>query len=343
MDRDRLIVFVVGNSRSGTTMLAKIIGQHSEAFTLNELHFWEQEVLPSKAFDEVGQEEATRLLRRLLSVQREGYLHTANASLFGDEVRDLSASLRSTSPADIFAHFVAMEARRHDASIPVEQTPRNIYLAADLAKVFPAAIFINIVRDPRDVALSQRTRWRRRRLTTNAAGAGAYFRYWANYHPIIISLLWRSGVNAAGSVPADRLVQVRYEDILRQPRTEVARICERIGLDFREDMLEVPRVGSSLTKDSTEVRGIDPSSAGRWRLSLPSRDLYWVEKLTGSEMRRLGYSSTGRTPAYHAIPGLVILPFKLLLVLFVNRGRTTNIRDALARRLGNLLDRKGAP
>ncbi|MGY8989337.1 MAG: sulfotransferase, partial [Flavobacteriales bacterium] len=35
-------IFVVGNSRSGTTMMGRIIGKHSSVFTFKELHFFGQ-------------------------------------------------------------------------------------------------------------------------------------------------------------------------------------------------------------------------------------------------------------------------------------------------------------
>jgi len=35
-------IFIVGNSRSGTTMLARILGNHDNVFTFHEIHFFEQ-------------------------------------------------------------------------------------------------------------------------------------------------------------------------------------------------------------------------------------------------------------------------------------------------------------
>ena len=33
-------IFVVGSSRSGTTMMGRILGNHKDIFTFNELHFF---------------------------------------------------------------------------------------------------------------------------------------------------------------------------------------------------------------------------------------------------------------------------------------------------------------
>ena len=36
------IIFIVGNSRSGTTMMRRVLGNHPAIFMLEELHFFEQ-------------------------------------------------------------------------------------------------------------------------------------------------------------------------------------------------------------------------------------------------------------------------------------------------------------
>ncbi|WP_263786843.1 sulfotransferase [Salinibacter grassmerensis] len=39
---DHRCTFVVGSSRSGTTMMGRILGRHPAVYTFHELHFFEQ-------------------------------------------------------------------------------------------------------------------------------------------------------------------------------------------------------------------------------------------------------------------------------------------------------------
>ena len=66
-----MIIFIVGNSRSGTTLMSKILGKHPLIYSFEELHFFERLYDPSseKKFNKV---EAIRLLAELLCAARKG-------------------------------------------------------------------------------------------------------------------------------------------------------------------------------------------------------------------------------------------------------------------------------
>ena len=64
--------FVVGNSRSGTTLMSIFLGSHPSVFTFRELHFFEQLWNP-KDTQKLSLEQARDILSRLIIIQREGY------------------------------------------------------------------------------------------------------------------------------------------------------------------------------------------------------------------------------------------------------------------------------
>jgi hypothetical protein len=67
------MIFIVGNSRSGTTMTGRILGNHPDIFTFGELHFFEQLWSPKDKGTVLSDAEAIGLIARLLCTQREGY------------------------------------------------------------------------------------------------------------------------------------------------------------------------------------------------------------------------------------------------------------------------------
>lgn len=69
---DSMILFIVGNSRSGTTMLGRILGNHSQVYTFGELHFFEQMVQENTLAVQCSHDKLTASLERLLTSARDG-------------------------------------------------------------------------------------------------------------------------------------------------------------------------------------------------------------------------------------------------------------------------------
>ncbi|MCG8371496.1 MAG: sulfotransferase [Proteobacteria bacterium] len=80
-------------------------------------------------------------------------------------------------------------------------------------------------------------------------------------------------------IPDDVLLPVKYEDICGDPRRELTRICEFLGLEFRERMLRRPT-------QSIHDLGGSPSKleAGRREIRL---DTSYVGKYSDAELERL--------------------------------------------------------
>src|SRR6476646_5006891 len=78
-------IFIVGNSRSGTSMVSKILGNHPLVFGFNELHFFEQLWYPEKNIKQLTTEEAINLFIELISLQREGLFDNRNSKQFYEE------------------------------------------------------------------------------------------------------------------------------------------------------------------------------------------------------------------------------------------------------------------
>ncbi len=177
--------FVVGNSRSGTTMMGRILGQHSEVFMFHELHFFEQLWDPSGGEVLYNRDKALQIVAILLSIQREGYMAPRNIQKYSPEARDILNLMPDDqlTPDAVFREFLVYEAAQAGARIPCEQTPRNLFFSDDIFTMYPDARIVEMVRDPRDVLLSQKHRWKRRFLGNGKHTILATLRAWANYHP----------------------------------------------------------------------------------------------------------------------------------------------------------------
>lgn len=113
------MIFIVGNSRSGTTMLGRALGKHSDIYTFEESHFFEQMVDSDTVLNKVEwtEKRGISLLERLLT--------SARANIFATPIRGLSprmslqssqARLHEIRPASMA--FLDYEARRLGKVVP---------------------------------------------------------------------------------------------------------------------------------------------------------------------------------------------------------------------------------
>lgn len=181
-----------------------------------------------------------------------------------------------------------------------EKSPSNSFIVPFLARAFPDASFVHIVRDGRDAALSlARQPWLV--AASRASGRrepGGYrygpdARYWVeperraefeattDLHRCIWS--WRrhteAALTGAAGLPAARYHELRYESLVTSPVSEGDAVLDFLGID---------RPASRAAFLGALDRA-DPVGVGRWSQELGPDDLATIESEAGPLLRRLGY------------------------------------------------------
>ena len=114
------MIFVVGNSRSGTTMMGRILGKHPDIYTFGELHFFGQLCAPPFS-SELRKANVAKLAAELYCVQQEGYRTHGNPHRFLKEAQVFLNDLTSypETPALLFSAFLHHEATKKRQNHPV--------------------------------------------------------------------------------------------------------------------------------------------------------------------------------------------------------------------------------
>src|SRR5258708_10112783 len=321
-------------------MLARMLGRRDGAFAFNELHFYGQLWDDRDCGRVLAPDAAIDVFSRLMNHQRAGYFNRdPDISQFYDEARTaLDAAGGGLTASGVFGEFLYYEAARHDATLPVEQTPRDVFYIDAIFQEVPEATVVVMGRAPRAVLLSQKGKWKRRELGEPNTLLVETARAWFNYHPVVTSRLWNAAVDAGDRWADDpRVVLVHFEALLRDPERELARICDRLGIALRSEMLEVPRVSSSNAPDSGAV-GIDVERADAWRTGgLDAGEIWVCERLTSKRMERHGYAPTGTRASWLGVAfQLLLLPAKLTGALLLNLGQIKSLTGTIRRRLGRV-------
>ena len=125
----------------------------------------------------------------------------------------------------------------------VQQTPKNIFYITELLNTFPAAKFIHMVRDSRDVFVSQKNKWKRRFLGASKIPLKEAIRSYMNYHPITSSKLWNSAVLHGNKMEENpRVMKIKFEELLLNSDEKVSDLCNFLNIEFEKNMLKVPNI-----------------------------------------------------------------------------------------------------
>lgn len=333
------MIFVVGNSRSGTTMMGRILGKHPDVYTFGELHFFGQLCAPPFS-SEMPKVNAVKLATALCCVEREGYRTHGNPRSFQKEAKAFLNDLTSypETPAELYATFLCYETTKHSKTIPCDQTPRNVFYIKDILELYPKARIINMIRDPRDVLLSQKRKWKRRFLGGSDMPVKESLRDWMNYHPITISHIWRTAINAADQFAQhERVTSIYFEELLTHSETTVKRVCDAVNISYTDTMLQVPQVGSSVAEDQPQQLGINPQRAHSWQNGeLSSAEIYLNQSITTALMKKHNYSPVSIQPNIASLTlHLLTFPVKLGGAFLFNLDRMKSIPQTLKRRIFN--------
>ncbi|MGA9509064.1 MAG: sulfotransferase [Candidatus Sulfotelmatobacter sp.] len=224
-------VLIIGMPRSGTTLVEQIVSMHPEVGAGGELNFWNQRGAEWHRSAAVGNEKS--FVASEFSVSE--FLANAAADYLG--------VLRAIAP---------------NAARATDKMPFNFLWAGLIHIAFPRATIIHCRRDAVDTALSIHQTHFHPSLPFPTGGAElvAYLR---DYQRLIDH--WRS------VLPADRFIEVDYEELTRAPEPVIHRIIAACGLPWNDACLRPesnPRAVKTPSKWQTR-QPIYRTSVARWR------------------------------------------------------------------------------
>ena len=284
-------IFIGGAGRSGTTLLADLMGCHPAISPVYETDFLRSFTFLFLAADRPPVAEACMQAIRYMDqwskdlphrphnkAAHERYAHGPHYLLFSRE-EAMSAAVDCVRSIRAGGHparaIGAMSRRLFDAHARldnknawVNKTPANLQILPELTQAFGSQLrFIHILRDPRDVACS---------VVERPWGPSAH----SQVAPWWASKITR-GLEFARSkrIP---YVEVRFEDLVSRPEPTLNRLFEFVGA--------LPRAEEAIARQSQGRMPFDASRVGRWRSDFPPAEREAFYRSCGELMKSVGYS-----------------------------------------------------
>ncbi|KAB7768445.1 tetratricopeptide repeat-containing sulfotransferase family protein [Xanthomonas maliensis] len=222
-------IFVVGMPRSGTTVLERMLGNHSQIVSAGELNDFGHQL--RWGADQAG--------RSLLD-------------------RPLLQALPTLDYAQIGQRYLEQTQWRAGAARwYIDKLPANAVAIGPIARALPGAVILHLVRDPMDVCFSNY-----RALFGDSYAysydLGTLARHYQTYHALMVQ--WRAALPG-------RVIDVEYTHMVRDPASVLEQVMARCGLAIEPGQTDITRnAAASATLSTVQVReGVHARNVEEWR------------------------------------------------------------------------------
>jgi hypothetical protein len=303
--------FIVGCGRSGTTLVQALLNAHPEIAVPFESYF---PVWFARHRDRYERANGFALAAFLDDVAAHESFRRWN--LDPEWARAAITAGAPTTYADAVRACFAAYAQAQGKPRYADKTPifiANIPLLADL---FPEAVFVHLVRDGRDVALSRRkAAWGTRSLDLEL-------------------LMWSTqierGRRDGRALGPSRYREFRYEALLDDAEGAARELCAFVRADFDPVMLKYPeRVEKILEmqpfpEDHQNLLRPPTKGLRDWRTELTASEIALSDALVGNTLQRFAYET-----ATVSIAPAVRARAMAARARFASRTRYRRLRSAL--------------
>ncbi|MET0987341.1 MAG: sulfotransferase [Steroidobacteraceae bacterium] len=292
--------FIVGCSRSGTTLLQVLIDAHPRLAVPPESHIYDRFGPFLDIYGDLTvKRDRGRFIGALLddSFIREWRLEAV--------VEDVERRVQRADRVGVIEALFSLYAERKGAVRWGDKTPEHIRHLDEIRADFPHAKLIHLVRDGRDVAEAMR------RMVFGPVSAVGLAREWQRE-----VAHWQEFCDEHGST---NTLLVRYEDLVTSPREVVGKVLQFIGEPELDTVSEYG--SSSLSRElsrtqrtwhSSLCQGITAAKIGAYRQAFTAREIEIFEAIAGEHLAAYGY-----TPEY-AVPRAAS-PLERAYVFFADR------------------------
>lgn len=276
--------YIVGSGRCGTTLLRRLLVANSQVHIPPENWAYGGWIQTFRRYRAVlPWHDLVHLLLSKFMVNNHGFFDRYPSDLLG-ELLELPPQHRN------LAAFIHTVYSHHGRSCGVDftrwgdKTPLNVGHMEDILRVFPKAQFIFLLRDGIDVAYS--------------------WSFLDKYKGELIqpAQRWRQAFHAArdfGARHPDRLLELQYEALVKNPKENTERVLSFLRLDKRpalagNDELSGAMADALSTPHLQNVfRPVSVDSIGKGRRELSDLHQRQVSAVIGDELVKAGYEPVG--------------------------------------------------
>ncbi len=275
--------FIIGRPRSGTTLLSTLLDAHPNVCIPFECS------LLINLFPKYGKVK-TWSEQKLSNFHHDVINHRKFKTWRVDNDQLLSRFMQC--PHDTSFHeliqlvYLSFQSffLKQEIQIIGDKNPIYSFYTSRLMEIKPDAKFIYLSRDYRDHILSMK------KIDFEAPVTPLLAQRWKIAAKHNLTLLKKS---------PDNTLFVRYEDLVKDPKTMLKTICSFINIPFSEEMLDIQRIRAKIQDNfgkeaidryhSSLLKPIDDSKIGLWKKDMSEKDIFISDIIVGNYAEKHAY------------------------------------------------------
>lgn len=272
-------VQIIGTQRSGSNLLRLMLNQLPEVSAPHPPHILERLMPLLPAYGDLAIEsQFSQLIEDVCTLVETNPVPWTAVNLDRAAIRRRCEA--ATLP-EIAKTVYELKAEADGARIWTCKSMANIHYADELEKYRTPPRYIHLFRDGRDVALSFK------KAIVGEKHSYHLAQQWMNEQKMSIALYEKLGPS--------RVVRVRYEDLLRDPETQLKRICSFIGAEYSATALayhesaESRETANSGLMWQNVVKPVLTDNHRKFLTGLSESDIRVFERVAGGTLGKLGY------------------------------------------------------
>ena len=286
------LLFIIGFSRTGSTLLQRVLNNHSDVYLLPELHFlWPKSIhgdfvslVRQRIGERISEENVDQLIDLMYSremrrgVWRRFETQNLDRKILRRKLLNSDRSIRGIFDALMQTTRLVYKRKITGAKFPVHYSYVDTLLSW-----YPQCKIIHTVRDPRAIFTSQY--YKHLRI---ANGKGKYSIGMTQFIHVNKSIRGVRKMHDRLKV-IDNYYVVRYEDMVTTPEKTLKHMCRYLDIGFQTQMLETEMVVNTSLSERKKVKGIKRTSIDGWKQKLPRSLSILLFQLNKVFMESFGY------------------------------------------------------
>ena len=159
----------------------------------------------------------------------------------------------------------------------MDKTPYYVLHIPTILEMFPQAQVVHIIRDGRDAVLSMLGRKHDMRVYNVYHGA----KLWQQYV--------ETGHEYGKSLGNGNYLEIKYEELLENPRTVVHTLCDFLGEEFAESVIHFQKTQDPNCKTPLLRKEIQKDNREKWRMNMSKWQIRVFESAAGETLQQFGY------------------------------------------------------